>query len=236
MPGQNKIRAQVKLKRRRSQARQRTLWAVGIVTIAVALSAVLIGLSNPPVGEIRAGRQLDRPQADRNAMGDPNAPVRVEEFSDFQCLYCRLFTEEQESNIVENYVKTGKVYFVYTPFSILDGQDQNGESKAAAQAAYCAADQGRFWEYHDILFANQNGENIGDFSDQRLIAFAETLGLDVPTFKSCYNAGQYRQQVLDDLARGRGLGVSATPTFVVNGTLVVGYTGLDQAIEAELAK
>ncbi len=236
MPRKNEIRTQLKEKRRRSQNRQRLLW-IGIISIvAIAVVGVLIGVSNRPIGEIRDAKPLDRPQVNRNSMGDPNAPVKVEEFSDFQCPYCRMFYEDSESSIVENYVKTGKVYFTYTPFSFIDGNDPNGESKSAARAAYCAADQGKFWEYHDLLFTNQNGENIGDFTSKRLIAFADKLGLDSSAFKSCYNANTYRQQVLDDLARGQSLGVTATPSFVVNGTLVQGYTGLAQAIDAALTK
>lgn len=236
MPRKNEIRAQVKEKRRRSQARQRYIWIGAISIVAIAIVVVLIAINSGPVGEVRPGKALERPQVDRNSMGDPNAPVKVEEFSDFQCPYCRLFADEEESGIVENYVKTGKVYFTYTSFSILDGNATNGESKMAAQAAYCAADQGKFWEYHDVLFANQNGENIGDFANKRLIAFAESLGLDNNQFKSCLNGATYRQQVMDDLARGRSLGVKATPTFIVNGTKVEGYVGLAAAIDAELAK
>ncbi len=236
MPRKNETRAQLKEKRRRDQSRQRFIWISVISLVAIAIAAILISINNRPVGEIRTAAPKDRPQVERNSMGDPNAPIKVEEFSDFQCPYCRLFFEEEESTIIENYVKTGKVYFTYTPFSFLDTNTTSGESKAAAQAAYCAADQNKFWEYHDILFTNQNGENIGDFTSKRLLAFAETLGLDTAAFKSCFNGNQYRQQVLDDLARGRSMGVKATPTFFVNGTIVEGYTGLAQAIDAELAK
>lgn len=233
MPRKNEIRSLRKEKRRRA-TRQRYLW-LGIVSIlAVAFAAVLISLSNRAVGEIRAANPIDRPQVNRNSMGDPNAPVKVEEFSDFQCPYCRLFHEEEEPSIVENDIQTGKVYFTYTPFSFLDGNSASGESKDSAQAAYCAADQEKFWEYHDLLFANQNGENIGDFTSKRLFAFADQLGLDANAFKSCFNSQKYRQQVLDDLARGHSLGVTATPSFVVNGKLVEGYLGLAQAIDAAL--
>lgn len=236
MPRKNEIRMQAKEKRRRAQNRQRFVWIGVIALVAIALAAGLILLNNRPIGEIRAANPIQRSQVDRNSTGDPNAPVKVEEFSDFQCPYCRLFHEEEENSILQNYVNTGKVYFTYTSFSFIDGNDPNGESKSAAAAAYCAADQGKFWEYHDLLFANQNGENSGDFTSKRLFAFADRLGLDASVFKSCYNSGKYRQQVLDDLARGQSLGVTATPTFVVNGTLVQGYTGLVQAIDAALAK
>jgi len=236
MPRKNEARVKLKEKRRRDETRQRYIW-IGIISIlAIAIVAVLILVNNKPVGEIRPAAAMDRPQVNRNSMGDPNAPVKVEEFSDFQCPYCRLFFEEGEKNIVDNYVKTGKAYFTYSSFSILDPSTTSGESKDAAQAAYCAADQNKFWEFHDLLFTNQNGENIGDFTSKRLTAFAETLGLDAGAFKSCLSGNKYKQQVFDDLARGRSLGVKATPSFIVNGTLVEGYVGLSQAIDAALTK
>lgn len=236
MARKNETRTKLTEKRKRNQTRQRNIWLGIISLVAVAVVVVLIVVNSGPVGEIRDGKVVQRNQVDRNSMGDPTAPIKVEEFSDFQCPYCRLFADEEEQAIIDNYVNTGKVYFTYTPFSFLDGNAIDGESKSAAQAAYCAADQNKFWEYHDVLFANQNSENAGDFADKRLIAFAEKLGLDMGAFRSCYNGNTYRQQVLDDLTRGRSLGVSATPTFFINGTKVQGYVGLTEAIEAELAK
>ena len=236
MARKNETRTKLTEKRKRNQTRQRNIWLGIISLVAVAVVVVLIVVNSGPVGEIRDGKVVQRNHVDRNSMGDPTAPIKVEEFSDFQCPYCRLFADEEEQAIIENYVNTGKVYFTYTPFAFLDGNAIDGESKSAAQAAYCAADQNKFWEYHDVLFANQNSENAGDFADKRLIAFAEKLGLDMGAFRSCYNGNTYRQQVLDDLTRGRSLGVSATPTFFINGTKVQGYVGLTEAIEAELAK
>lgn len=236
MARKNETRTKLTEKRKRNQTRQRNIWLGIISLVAVAVVVVLIVVNSGPVGEIRDGKVVQRNQVDRNSMGDPTAPIKVEEFSDFQCPYCRLFADEEEQAIIENYVNTGKVYFTYTPFAFLDGNAIDGESKSAAQAAYCAADQNKFWEYHDVLFANQNSENAGDFADKRLIAFAEKLGLDMGEFRSCFNGKTYRQQVLDDLTRGRSLGVSATPTFFINGTKVQGYVGLTEAIEAELAK
>ncbi len=80
----------------------------------------------------------------------------------------------------------------------------------------CANEQGRFWDYHDMLFANWNGENQGAFADARLVAFADTLGLDMDAFNSCFDAQKYQDQVLSDTADGQALGVQGTPTLFVN--------------------
>jgi protein-disulfide isomerase len=88
-----------------------------------------------------------------------DAPVVLVEFSDFQCPYCKKFTDEIEPAIMRDFVSTGKVLFKYVPYSFLDDNSPGRESKNAAEAAYCAGDQGKFWEYHDMLFTNQGGEN-----------------------------------------------------------------------------
>ena len=150
-----------------------------------------------------------------NAMGDPNAPIMIEEFSDFQCPYCARFHEETESQLANTYVADGTVYFVYRSF----GEFIGSESKAAAEAAYCAGDQGKFWEYHDILFANQNGENIGDFTDRRLQAFAEALSLDMTAFNDCFNSGKYADRVEQDRIDGTAAGVTGTPAFYITYTV-----------------
>ncbi len=196
---------------------------------ALAVAGVLIYPSFTPVGAIVTVTPNPRPNAQGTSMGDPNAPVKVIEFADFQCPYCRQFTETQELSIVQNYISTGKVYFTYVPDSFI-GPDL----VAAAEAAYCAADQGKFWEYHDMLYANQTSENSGDFSQNRLLAFGQQLGLDMTQFKSCVTANTYSQQVQQGLAQAQQAGVQATPSFTVNGKLVDAST-LDQTIQQALA-
>jgi protein-disulfide isomerase len=170
-----------------------------------------------PVGEIvtPAASATEHPMAKDNAMGDPNAPIKIEEFSDFQCPFCARFHTETESQLVNTYVTNGTVYFVYRSFGNFIGP----ESQAAAEAAYCAGDQNKYWEYHDILFANQTGENVGAFSTRRLQAFAEALSLDMNAFNSCLNSGKYADRVAQDKADGTAAGVTATPTFVLSYTV-----------------
>jgi hypothetical protein len=121
--------------------------------------------------EIVNATENPRPSADGNSIGDPNAPIHMEEFSDFQCPFCQRFHKQTEPSLVEQYVNSGKVYFTYRSAGNWVSQNIGGgktESQDAAAAAYCAADQNKFWEMHDILFANLLGEDVGSFTDERL--------------------------------------------------------------------
>jgi len=244
-------RQEMREKRRRQQRYSR-LAAIGLIALgAVAIAAIFIYSQNKPVGAISIPTPNPRPQADFNNTGDPNAPVKLVEYADFQCPYCRVFHDDTEELIVENYVKTGKVYLTYRSFGNWVSQNAGGgnsESQDSAAAAYCAGDQGKFWEYHDILFANQNGENAGDFARRRLDAFAQQLGLDATAFASCMDSNKYADKVAQDQTDGvaaikasptydpaQGYG---TPSFFLNGQLVSGAQPFDvfkQAIDAALA-
>jgi hypothetical protein len=216
-------RDEVRTRRQSAQRRQRmiTIIIIALAVIAVAI-IILLPYMKPPF------KGLERPQVNGNSMGDPNAPVKVEEFSDFQCPYCRMFTEEKEADFVKKYIATGKVYFTYIPYSFL-GQ----ESVRASEAAYCALDQNKFWEYHDILFANQGAENAGVFNDSALKGFAQNLRLNMSDFNSCFTSGKYTQKVMDDVAYGQSKKVNATPYFIVNDNLV-DMGQLDAAVDAAL--
>jgi protein-disulfide isomerase len=175
------------------------------------------------------------------AMGDPNAPVRVEEWADYQCPVCGRWATDVSQQFIDEYVDTGKVYYVFNDFPFIDSYFRNGsgnaESVQAAEAARCAFDQGKFWEYHDTLYANQHGENEGDFSKSRLKEMAAKLGLDTEQFNNCLDSGKYRDEVKASYDNAVASGVSSTPTFVINGEQVVGYqtfAQLQQIIESKL--
>jgi len=200
---------------RRAETRTRVL-TIGLVTVgALLLALVLIYPNLKPVGEIAAAEPRPRPQAQANAAGDPNAPIKIEEFSDFQCPVCARFYLDIEPELFETYVATGKVYFVYRSM----GEFIGPESVAAAEAAYCAGDQNKFWEMHDTIFANHSGENVGDYTNRRLKAFAESIGLDMGEFNSCLDGGKYRDEVNQDAADGRAVGVTGTPSFLLTYTV-----------------
>lgn len=227
-------RVELREKRKRQEQTQRLIVGGVIILGALLVAAALILPNFQPVGQVIVPPPNPRPMADFNTMGDPNAPVTIIEYSDFQCPYCSRFSEQTEQQIVDAYVATGKVRFVYKSF----GEFIGPESRRAAEAAYCAGDQGKFWEMHDIIFANQNGENKGGFSDPRLRAFADKIGLDKAAFESCFSGGKYSGLVTKDGVEGRQASIQATPSFFVNGTLVEGaqpFSAFQQAVEAALA-
>ncbi len=212
-------REEIREKRRKQDQRKRSALIIVVSLIAVAIAAgfILPGVVNSlsPVGPITATTPNPRPNADRNSMGDPNAPVKVVEFSDFQCPYCREYATSFESSLVKDYVANGKVYFTYKMFKVI-----GNESDLAAQAAYCAADQNKFWEYHDILFASQGPENSGIINQRWLAALAEKVGLNMSQYNSCFNTGKYRSQLNTDQGEGIALGINSTPSFAINGKLL----------------
>lgn len=168
----------------------------------------------------------------RHFKGDPNAPVTIIEFGDFQCPFCGRFAAQTEPQLDEQYIQSGKVRFGYFNFAFL-----GSESTWAAEAAECAADQDKFWEYHDKLYASQSGENQGTFNKDNLKKFAEKLGLDTKAFNDCLDSGKYTALVQDDTSASSALGVQSTPTFLINGQSVVGaqpFNVFQQTIDALL--
>jgi protein-disulfide isomerase len=157
-------------------------------------------------------------------LGDPNAPVKIDVWEDFQCPACKNYSLNVETLVITNYVETGKVYYTYHFFPLIDGGKPNGESHQSASAAMCASEQGRFWDFHAILFANWDGENQGSFADARLVAFAKSLGLDLKAFNTCFESKRYSEFINQDLLAGKTAGVSGTPSVFVNGQIVTpGY-------------
>jgi len=237
------LRKDMKSKRRQKKMQERRnaiLMIIGGVIILVALFTIppLLERSRP-VGDITVITPYARPQANGTAAGDPNAPVRIDTFVDFQCPACKYFSEVTEKQIFNDFVATGKVYYVFHQFPFLDDRSATRESDQAAHASLCAAEQGRFWDYHDILFANWNSENAGAYNDRRLVAFAETLGLDMKSFNQCFEGKRYQDQIDQDLLKGNQMGVQGTPSVFVNGTLIAPgfvptYEQIAEAIEAAL--
>jgi protein-disulfide isomerase len=143
--------------------------------------------------------------------GDPKAPITIVEFSDFQCPYCK----NSESTLDELLTKySGRVKLAYLDFPL---PEIHPRAESAAEAARCAGEQGKFWEYHDALYADQS-----KLDASQLLARARTLHLDEKSFQSCLNSGKYKSKIEADLEQGRKVGVAGTPGFFVNGVFLSG--------------
>ena len=221
------------------QARPKwTLWLAIGGFVVFFCAAVFIGtliLLGPKVvqsylpSNIQVAEEQPRAITQNNTMGDPNAPITIIEYGDYQCPYCLKFWRETEPRLIEEYVNTGLVYFEFRAFPII-----GPESYTAAEGAYCAGDQGRFWEFHDTLFTNWTGENVGDFTADKLAGYAAAMDLDTAAFEQCLNEGKYKGIVEQDKANGEAEGVYATPTLLINGFKVEGaqpFEVLKQIIE-----
>lgn len=237
-------RRRVELDERRQQRRARRapnrrslLLPASIGALVVGLIAVVgFALANAP----RAPVELAEPAptspyqlAEGRALGEAGAPVTIEIWSDFQCPACKTLVDTVEPRLAEDYLATGQLRVEYRDYAFL-GQ----ESVDAAIGARCAERQDRFWQYHDYLFANQRGENRGQFSRERLDAIAETIGLDMAAFRSCRDEPEHRQELAAERDAGAQLGINSTPSLVLAGRLFAGvpqYSELAAAIDAELA-
>lgn len=172
--------------------------------------------------------KVDVTVGDNPAEGDKNAPVTIVEFSDFQCPYCGRFYSQTYTQIREQYIKTGKVkvYFRNFPLSFHEN------AQKAAEAVECAGEQGKFWEMHDKLFENQDKLDVASLKQ-----YAKDLKLDTTKFNTCLDSGKMASKVQKDFSDGSSFGVSGTPSFFINGKLLVGaqpFSAFQQEIEAAL--
>jgi len=162
-------------------------------------------------------------------LGRPDAPVAIVEYGDFQCPACRMSAQTILAALKAEYIRVGVVRYQYQPVAFL-----GPASLRAAEAALCAEEQGQFWPYHDQLRAFPAGESGEIFSPVSLKRLAVALGLDRPRFNACLDQGRRREDALRMTQEARARGVSRTPTFLINGMMVVGavsYTQIKQAVE-----
>jgi len=225
----------------RQRQRQR-LVLIGLIVAGAALVAfALIWPQVKSVGEIITVTPAAFPKADGLSLGDANAPATIDVFEDFQCPACKAFTENTAPLVIENLVATGKARYVFHNYPFIDDNTNplgGGESDQAANAAMCANEQGKFWEMQSILYANWNGENQGNLSNRRLQAMAESIGLDMTKFNSCFNANKYESDIQADFNKGKDMGVNGTPSVFVNGQpagqpgKIPSYDEIAQAVNA----
>ena len=196
-------------------------WLIAASILAVAAIAAVIWAGN---GATTGPQTTVPPGITQNGhvRGQASAPVTIDEYADFQCPACGMFARTTEAQILSSYVAKGQVKIVFHNFAFL-----GMESNWAAEAADCAGDQGKFFDFHDKLYASQAGENQGAFSRENLKKFGNDLGLG-STFAACLDSGKYTQSVRDETAAGDAAGVSATPTFFIGGKKYTGVLSFDQ--------
>ena len=207
----------IRERRARSQLRNRLALIGGALVVIVACAYLYTAsrrVTEPPA--------IERGTVDFNTAGNADASITITEYSDFQCPFCQRFWSTTEAQVFSAFVLTGQVHFVYRSLGNFISDNvarstgvSNSESKNAAAAAYCAGDQGKFWEYHDILFANQTGEGAGGFAPEKLRLFAQKVGLDIDTFNTCLSDNKYGTRVGQDASDGEAAGAKGTPFFVI---------------------
>lgn len=210
---------------------------------AVVVAIVVIAALNLRSGGATSSVDLTAPTPpipasiprDGRTLGSPSAKVVLDLWEDFQCPSCGNFTRTIEPTIVERYVQPGNLRITFHDYAFI-GQ----ESTDAASAARCADQQGKFWDYESWVYANQNGENQGSFSRDRLAAIAARVGLDPAAWSSCYDGNAQRAAVTSETHAGQAAGVSSTPTLYLAGTLVplstfTSWDDLYAAIDAAIA-
>lgn len=194
--------------------------AVRLLLLVFMLALAGCGRDERPAAEAPA---FERPATpDARGLGDPNAPIVLVEYSDYQCEFCASFVRDTKPQLEEHYIKTGKVYFVYRDYPL----EIHPGAKLAASAANCAADQGSFWPMHDRLY---NGATEGEWSDGAaadrtvFLGYAKEFRLDMEQFESCLDAtAANERRIQTDVDAGNLRFINATPTFLLNGNIVRG--------------
>jgi len=145
-------------------------------------------------------------------LGNPSAPITIVEFGDYQCPQCGKWYKNTKPAIVENYIDTGKVNLIFVDLAFI-GRD----SPLASQASYCAEEQGKYWEYHDLLYTLQEGIDSGWANSERLKAFAFSLDLDMDLFNTCLDSGKFSKRINYNINEAKKNGATGTPTFIIVG-------------------
>lgn len=199
-----------------------------LLLVALSLTGMLTGVT--PVTAQESVHQILQQIGPGQPKGSETAPVIIEEFSDFQCSYCGKFSRETLPRLIETYVDTGKVRWVFRHFAIL-----GPGSKAAAEASACAGAQGQFWPYHDRLYAVQGRPG---FNRENLLRIAQELHLDMADFTDCVETGRFSAQVQAETEAAVALGLQGTPGFIINGRSMAGalpFEWFQSVIEEALA-
>ncbi len=207
---------------------------IGIVVVTLSLlfgGAYYLTVSAPPEAKATVDMKEVLSSSSYNK-GDKNAKVKIVEFADFQCPACGA-SEPILQKVLTEY--DGKYYFEYHHFPL----QQHAWAQKSAESAEAAGEQGKFWEYHDLLFAKQNEWSEKSNAVDSFKQYAKDLKLDEKKFNEALDSNKFRDKILDSVKKGNSLAVNSTPTFFINGNRVVGglaYDDWKKKIDAELKK
>lgn len=218
---------------------------VGILLLQVTLSGLLLfkinfleqqvavltdsfSLNANQLNDIGSTRVEGVSVDDDPALGSPNAQVTIVEFSDFGCSFCAQFHKEVFPQLKAQYIDTGKVRFVYRDFPITQLHPQ---AQRAAEAANCAGEQGKFWEYHNKLFSTQKAWQKGSDSADLFKEYAVNLDLDRVAFEMCLASGKFKTEIEEDFGDGKKYGVKGTPAFFIDGRMIEGYVPFGEYVK-----
>ena len=191
---------------------------VRYVVIGIVVAIIIVGISFNALynesSEIDESKTFTLDTSKGSPLlGSPNAPVRIIEFGDYQCPFCKRWNENTKPLIEENYIHTGKASLVYVDFAIL-----GNDSKTVHSGSYCADEQDLYWEYHDFIYANQGHENNGWANTENLKLLVTGIdGLDVDSFKECLDSKKYQGRINDNIIVAYRTGVESTPSFIIVG-------------------
>ena len=238
-------REELRKKRLKAKRRKRLIMSLSILGVLAILLIILlpplIKQSNTdPLEAILMPEPINRPLVDGDSFGNPDAPVKIENISNFLCSHCSRFALEDlatsrnngsvsEALILDKYISSGKVQFKYLVYSWTPDDEFTAE-----EASYCAMDQDKFWEYRDMVFLNINNQALGDITRETLVDFAKKLDLDMKVFNECFENQKFHQKIIDNVAYAKDLGLQGTPSFLVNDRLVFA-SQLVNTIEKALA-
>lgn len=166
------------------------------------------------------------------SLGEADAPVTVVEYSDYACPFCKRFVDQTKPQILAEYINAGLVRFVRKDFIAVGGNK-------AAEAAHCAGDQDAYWNYHNLLVANQTADRSSWTDPAVHRGYAVELGLDADALVACFEAGTYAERVAASTREGAENGGRGTPYFIIDDTPIAGAQPFDafaRVIEAELAE
>ena len=199
----------------------------GVLALIAIVGAVLIWRTAKTPRKVNAiDVQATPAQAEGYLLGNPNAPVQIMEFADFECPACANFATITEPDVRQRIVNQGLASYRYFDFPL----PQHKNSIAASNAAACAADQGKFWEMHDLLFRNQpdwNGESTNN-PKKYFEQYAKQLGLDMGKWNQCFDSQAHMSRIMGNKAEGERRQIAQTPTFFIGNKMIPGALTYDQ--------